>query len=136
MYDLSGIKYFIYYHLIIALIALFFLLCEKPWNKSLKSIIKEDYASLLVILVFLCFAFKYVLVMLNPSINTFVGEYQCSYKYRAQTYYSFLKYDGTSKTFSTTVTSNDSIIPNEFIEGVDYIIHYEEDTAVIVKVEQ
>ena len=135
MYDFSGIWYHIIIWGVMTIVALLFLVTERSKTKlkNRKSRKNEIMIGLLMSIVFLLY---YIYILINPSIEVFVGEYYKEHRERGlQTCYCFKEYDGSNNSFYLDLFSAKRIIPAGFVEGIDYDIYYEVNTKTIVKVE-
>lgn len=88
----------------------------------------------------LVIAMVYLSRIITPGIASYAGEFENSFRDGRRTFssykYTFCSGEGEKKTFYLDTRSKNTIFPEEFQKGEEYVIYYDEMTKIIVKVEK
>ena len=111
---------------------------EKPFKKTFnwkKS--KYFLSSLLALALCSGLLLYYFCIIINPTVDVFVGEQYKQYGRRGMDVcYHFENGFGDTKALYLNTLSKNRIIQNGFDEDIEYTIYYEKTTRIIVRVEK
>lgn len=139
MYNLGGIYYQMKSNAILFLVlGIVFLILSRCWNMDKRNM-KEMIIGLVCIALAIGSVIYYSVIINNPKISTHEGYYVSEQRVNTHILkmeYCFSNGDEIKPVFYLDVLTKKEIYPEEFDSNQKYRIFYEEESDMIVKVEE
>ena len=137
IYNVDGLLYRAFgVGLIVLLMGIILLICSKFWNRKLSK--KKEVATAIIVIVFSAFYMVFFLYKaFCPQIVSHEGYLSREYRHFGMTYaYVFTNGNEKKLTFYMDSSTKKKIYNNDFSSEIKYKIYYEEDTKIILKIEE